>query len=97
MKVKSWFLIVLYLIAFLALFPILQFEYFRFTPVYDQATSFWVWFRIFLSGPLMLAIGTTLVFLLKGKHRVFGIICLLVGLYWIIGILKDIIAEIRIF
>lgn len=87
----------LYFITCLALFPILQFEYFRFTPAYDQASSFWVWFRIFFSGPLLLTVGATLLFLLKGKHRVFGIICLFIGLYWITGVVQDIISEIRIF
>ena len=98
MKIKDWFLIMLYLIACLALFPILQFEYFRLTPTLDQASPFWVSFRVFFSGPLLLIVGIILLFMLNSnKHKFSGIIFLLVALYWIIGIIKEIVAEIRIF
>lgn len=89
MKVKSWLLILISIIAGLALFPILQFEYFKRTPAFDKASSFWLWFRILFSGPLLVIIGVSLLFLLKGKHRIFGGICLCIGLYWIIGLIRD--------
>ena len=89
MKVKKWFLILVSIIAGLALFPILQFEYFKLTPALDNASSFWIWFRILFSGPLLVVIGILLLFVLKGKYRIFGGICLCIGLYWIIELIRD--------
>lgn len=94
---RSSLLIIAYILIFLSLYPIIEFEYFRYTEEYEQVSTFSYWFRIFLSGPILIVIGVLLIWKTMKFHRAIGLISFIIGIYWIIGILKDIIAEIRIF
>lgn len=55
----------------------------------------WIFIQIFLSGPLLIVIGSLLYFRF-GKaiaNKVFGVILFLIGLYWLFTLISDIIRE----
>jgi hypothetical protein len=76
-------ILLIYGLAFVALFPLIQFEYFKSTLSHENPYGFWFTFRVVFSGPILLIIGPIL--LLKYKnyiHKIFGCISVIGGLYW---------------
>lgn len=91
------FLIIAYILIILSLYPVIEFEYHRYTKEYEEVSAFSYWFRIFFSGPFLIIIGGLLVWKATKFHKIIGLLSLIVGIYWIIKVTSDIVSEIRIF
>jgi len=56
--------------------------------------GFWEMIQIFFSGPALLTAGFILIF--KAKHiivRIFGLILIILSIYWLYGIITEVINE----
>jgi hypothetical protein len=87
---RIYLLYFIYGVILFALFPLLQFEIYKATDTYEKADPFFIWFRIFFSGPLLLFLGIALIALFKDRvHKIFGFISIIIGVYWLILLIKD--------
>jgi len=93
----KYLLYILYPLILLALYPVVEFEIYKYTHAHESVSSFSYWFRILFSGPLLIAVGILLVWFYKGIHKLVGIVSVAIGVYWLVMLSRDIIAEIRIF
>jgi len=86
-------LMITYGLALVALYSLIQLEYFSSTLKHESTKGYWAaylsslwdYFRVVFSGPILLVTGVVL--LLKYKnyiHKLFGCISLTGGLYWAI-------------
>ena len=95
---RSYLVYLIYIIVLFSLLPIIQFEIYKATSSYAKANSFFIWFRIFLSSPLLIILGIVLITIYENRiNKFFGCCSVIIGVYWLIVLSKDIISEIRIF
>ncbi len=88
------FVIGLYALAAFFLFAILRYVFFfrlGFNPAADDA---FVIIRVFFSGPILVLLGIFLSLKFHHLvHRIFGICFLLIGIGWIIELIRTVIEE----
>jgi len=57
--------------------------------------KFWMYMQIFFSGPALIILGLVLYFKYGGLtlNKIFGILFLLIGVYWVYNVIIDVIKE----
>jgi uncharacterized Tic20 family protein len=80
---------VIYALILLAIFPLIQFEYYKSTPAFDSASPFWVSFRVSYSPLILITCGLVLIFKYTRGHKILGCISVLIGIYYVVIIIKD--------
>jgi hypothetical protein len=91
-------IIVLYLLGIFFLYPviahILMYQLGYMTDELPHG-KFWMYMQIFISGPALIILG----FLLYFKYgrfvinKIFGILFLIIGFYWLYNVVSDVIKE----
>lgn len=95
---RLYLVYLIYVIILFSLFPIIQFETYKVTNSDLKAASFFIWFRIFLSSPLLILFGIGLITFYGNEiNKILGCLSVTIGIYWLCVLLKDIISEITIF
>jgi hypothetical protein len=80
----------IYAVILFALLPIVQYEVYQATTLYDSRGSFFIWVRVFLSGPLLINFGALLLLIYKQwVHKLFAIIALVVAIYWLAVLYRE--------
>jgi hypothetical protein len=83
-KTKNYSLEIIYCLILVALFPVIEFEYYKSTSEPAYASYFTILLRILFTGPVLFFSALTLIFYYKKLiHNFFGFVCLFVGIYWI--------------
>jgi hypothetical protein len=86
-------LFVLYPLILLSLYPVIEFEIYRYTDGIEPVSAFFYWFRLFFSGPLLIITGIILVWLYKAIHKAVGFATIAVGIYWVALLLSEFLSE----
>lgn len=88
-KLKLFYLILLYLLIFVAIFPLVQYEYYRIYNLnHHNIDSFWSEFRSTYSLFFLIMCGAVL--LLYGKwHILAGVISICLGIYYFIQVIES--------
>jgi len=82
-------LFIIYALILFSFFPLIQFEYYKSTPKVDSVAPFWVSFRASYSPLILIIGGLILIFKYAYIHKVLGCISVIVGVYYVIMIIKD--------
>jgi hypothetical protein len=91
---RTKLLYIIYPLVLLSLFPIIQYEVVKRSIEYDEASKFWILFRVVFSGPILLLSGLVLAIAYrKWQHKVIGIICTGISCYWIYMVIVALAAE----
>ena len=91
---RKLFSYLIYPLILISLFPIIQFEVYKRSSIVEGAHPFWIVFRIFFSGPILLLCGLILVIIYRERiHKIAGGLSLIVGCYWLYLILEAVVAE----
>ena len=90
-QMQKHFSFLIYLLILISLFSIIQFEVYKRSSILEGVHPFWIFFRIFFSGPLLLLCALTLIFFYRDRiHKIFGGLSLIAGCYWTYLVFKDI-------
>jgi len=84
---KKKFKYLLLVVICFATYPLLRYYYFLFFDPYTQETGFYVAVRVLFSGPLLLLSG--IIIIRYYRQWVFGLLTILLGLGWVVLIMKD--------
>jgi len=91
---RSLQLLIIYFLAGVCLIPIIRYLIVFVWTTNPDAEDYFVFVRLFLSAPILIALGVLLSLLFKGiVHRLFGVIFLLIGILWIIVLTTTLIGE----
>lgn len=99
MKKKDFLpVLVIYIIAAIVIYPVLaQIIMYDLNFMVDKLphSIFWVNVQVFLSAPLLIILGIVLYvkYDYKIMNKIFGVSFFLLGIYWLITILKTVAAE----
>jgi hypothetical protein len=86
---KQSILIATYVTICLSLYPIGEFILHSSTDGYEDVSTFSYWFRLLLSGPLLILSGILLVSAFPRIHKVLGVGSIAIGVYWMISVFRD--------
>jgi hypothetical protein len=97
MKAACYQIIFLYVVGIFFLYPILahilMYQLGYMTDILPQG-KFWLYTQIYISAPVLIILGLLLYFKYKGPaNKVFGVLFLIIALYWIYNVVNDVIKE----
>jgi hypothetical protein len=98
MSKVSYQIIVLYLAGIVFLYPvmahILMYQLGYMTDELPHG-KYWMYMQIFFSGPALIILGLLLYFKYGGLtiNKIFGVLFLIIGVYWLYNVISDVIKE----
>lgn len=93
---KKVLLYLLYIVLLISIYPIIRYFYFSIFDRFTSDVSFYVKFRVYFSGPLLIFFGAILAIGFTGINRFFGFISILLGISCLLMIFKAILEEVNI-
>ena len=96
MKLK-YQLFLLYLLSIIVLYPVIaQVLMYQIGCLVDKLPhgQIWVFIQIFISGPILLLIGSMLLVKYKGVlNKIFGTVSVIIAIFWVNILISDIVKE----